>query len=58
MPDGLGKAIRNKAIDDCNEIVMRWRDDAKEFVNTSDNCKLQYNLLNSLVTAIENLKEK
>lgn len=56
MSDNLAKAIRDQAIDDCSKLVARWRDDAEEFKNTSDSCRLQYNLLNNLVTAINNLK--
>ncbi len=46
---------RNKGIDDCIEVVARWRDDVKEF--NTPNCKLQFNLLNNLVTALANLKK-
>lgn len=57
MSDNLGKAFHNQGIDDCIKLTSRWRDDAKEFKDTTPNCMLQYNLLNNLIIALANLKK-
>lgn len=46
---------RNKGIEDCIKLVSRWRDDVKEFKDTTPSCLLQYNLLNNLAVALNGL---